>query len=269
MSMRLEHNIFHSDLFLYSYEVDPFYHAKLAYYFQIAQEAASYHSRMLGCDIPSLQKKDKTWLIVRTHMAIARYATWPEEFSIETWAQKPWKLYFPRGTVATDAAGKELFHSMSQWVVMDLKTHHPTKPKEIVDAFGEPAGISFYSPDLGVRQSFETATITTQQTLSIPILYRDTDFNKHVNNVSYVSWIMESLCDDFLNAYKVSNIDISYLSQTYRHDTITIRTGSLMPDPSHPGEPGYVHEIVRDNPDGSHTPVCTAYTRWTPRALIV
>ena len=68
----------------YSYETDRFFDARLAFYFQIVQEAAGNHSAVRGCSIPTLHEEGKTWVITRSKIEVHRYSHWPEQLHVET-----------------------------------------------------------------------------------------------------------------------------------------------------------------------------------------
>src|SRR5690554_5289778 len=91
-----ERNVAHSTFATYSYETDCFSDARLAFYFQVVQEAAGTHAASRGCSIPEMHKEGKTWVITRSQMEVFRYTRWPEVLKVETWAQEPIRLHLPR-----------------------------------------------------------------------------------------------------------------------------------------------------------------------------
>jgi acyl-ACP thioesterase len=263
--MSLSPPTFTSDLTLYSHQVDPFYHAWLSYYLQLIQEAAGLHAYQLGMSIPHLRRQGMTWLLLRTSLSISRYASWPQGLTVTTWPQKPWKFYFPRATIANDEHGNELFKALSQWMVIDLKTRRPARDPVFANNF-DGVGIPYeLDPDLGRQRPFDES-MEHMEPYNPRLLYSDMDFNGHINNISYVNWLLEALPHQFRDAYKVASIDISYLAETHRDDHIVVRTCIESPQGLTTEEPRLGHVIERSNPDGSVQAVCLAHTVWKLRS---
>lgn len=266
-----EQQVFTQDITVYSYDIDRHFHAKLLYYFQVLQEAAGYHAWLKGKSVYHLQQEGMTWMITRTKLTIDRYAVWPERLTLETWPQDPYKLYAPRGIKLKDRAGNDVLHSISWWVVFDLEKGRPIRPQAVVDALPSPPKDDtehYYDPALPKRRLYDES-ITTLATYKPIAHYYDTDTNYHVNNVSYVDWILRSLPDEFMDAHAVAEIDVSWLQQTYRDDDITVYTGSSDSHAMDREEANLLHKIVRHEPDGSETEVFVAETWWKPREEMV
>jgi len=263
--MRIENDIFTNDIELCSYDVDPFYHMHATHYFRIMQEAAGAHAYTCNAGIPHLREEGRTWLVTRTSMTIDRYACWPGSIRVETWPQKPWKLYFPRVTRCWDQDRHLLFRSLSLWVVIDLNSHKPLKPDLIADRLRAPTIADEINPDLGRRTTFEQDSFAGIITHVPTIRYGDNDFNLHVNNVAYLEWMLDSLPFSFRDSHTIREVDISYISETYRDDTILVRTGLSNPQALETREPQLAHEVVRILPDGKEQQVCVAKTTWRER----
>ncbi|MDY0243922.1 MAG: thioesterase, partial [Sphaerochaeta sp.] len=97
------------------------------------------------------------------------------------------------------------------------------------------------------------------------ITYLDTDRNLHVNNISYLTWALESLPSDFRNRCKATEVDVSYLRQTFLEDAVVVYTESKDPDALQKDTPLLHHRIIRKEEDGSETVVWAGSTRWKRR----
>jgi acyl-ACP thioesterase len=263
--MNITNGIYTDDLQLDSYEVDPFYHAHTAYYFRVMQEAAGAHAYHRGLSIPHLQKEGLTWVVTRTRMRIAHYVTWPNTLQVRTWPQQPWKLYFPRVCRLFDHEGTALFESLSHWVVMDLERQRPVKPTSISDRFEIVDTEETVDPDLGKRVVFEAGMFEQIIAHEPKILYTDCDFNRHVNNVRYLEWMLDSLPFTFRDTHLATEVDISYLAQTFRDDTLLVHTGVKSESVFNDEQPVLFHEVVRISKEGERQQVCVASTTWTDR----
>lgn len=266
-----DNNVYESDFTTYTYNTDAHYHARLEFYFQLLQEAAGHHAALRGCSIPELNKEGRTWVVTRTKMKINRYTVWPEQLFLETWAQPGHKLHFPRATRVKDSQGKQILEAMSWWAVLDIEHNfRPCKPQEITDRVGTPIddGEHYFDPALGRRTSYEEAQAQDLFSYKPQIRYLDTDFNRHVNNISYIDWMLDSLPVAFRDKFKVSEIDVSWIHQTFREDDITVYTGATDPQTFEKETPQFFHKIVRTEPDGSESVVWEATTTWRTREAL-
>lgn len=263
--MHIENGIYHDTIALGSHEFDPFNSAHPTSYFQIMQEVAGAHAFHKGVSIPQLHSMNKTWVVTRTRMKILFGASWPLSIRIVTWPQAPWKLYFPRVCRAWDTNGNELFESLSHWVIMDLEAQRPVKPQQVENLFGSSEREGDMDPDLGRRVSFPEESYPEILTYEPKILYSDNDLNMHVNNVVYLQWMLDSLPFSFRDTHVATEVDISYLAQTFRDDTVVVRTALVEKDILTTGQPQLFHEVRRILPDGKSQAVCVAKTNWRTR----
>ncbi|MDY0290448.1 MAG: thioesterase [Sphaerochaeta sp.] len=263
-----EHNRAHSQFTTYSYETDCFFDARLAFYFQIVQEAAGNHAAVRGCSIPTLHAEGKTWVITRSKIEVHRYTHWPEQVLVETWAQQPIRLHLPRVVRSFDEGGAPVFTAKTYWALIDLERGRPCRPATMSERIGSPPVEMQMDLSLTGRRTYEDSQCTTLVSYKPKIQYLDTDSNQHVNNISYLNWALESLPSEFRNRAKVAEADVSWIRQTFSGDDLTVFTGS---EDEHVlrGEEGLLyHKIVRSESDGSVTPVWEGTTRWESRAAL-
>jgi acyl-ACP thioesterase len=262
-------NISHSQFTTYSYETDSFYQARLAFYFEMIQEAAGHHAACKGCSIPDLNREGKTWVITRSSVVVHRYTVWPETISVETWAQEPIRLHLPRIVRGFDEAGNPVFTATTYWAVLDMeKGGRPCRPATMVERIGLVPKERFLDVNLGLRKTYDESGCVTLSKTEPEIKYLDSDSNRHVNNISYLNWALETLPDAFRDRLKVSKIDVSWIRQTFSGDKITVYTGSLDAKALEADNPVLFHKIERTEQDGSKTIVWEGISSWEPRKEI-
>ena len=262
------HNVAHSQFTTYSYETDAFFDARLAFYFQIVQEAAGNHSAERGCSIPILHEEGKTWVITRSKMEVHRYTHWPERVCVETWAQEPIRLHLPRVIRSFDEQGEPIFTAKTYWALIDLERGRPIRPSTMVERIGLAPQEMQMDLSLTKRLTYEDSGCTTLVSYKPKIQYLDTDSNLHVNNISYLNWALESLPSEFRNRAKVAQADVSWIRQTFSGDDITVLTGSEDEKILFGDEGLLYHKIERKEKDGSKTTVWEGTTRWEKRASL-
>ncbi|MFA6844168.1 MAG: acyl-ACP thioesterase domain-containing protein [Sphaerochaetaceae bacterium] len=266
-------NVLRMRFMTYTYETDPHYNARLAFYFGIVQDAAGLHAACRHLSIPELQEQGKTWVILRSKMKILRYTAWPEDVLAETWAQQPLGFHMPRVVRGYDEQHKPLFEAMTQWAILDLQHNfRPVRPQEITATLGIPSendNAHYINPTLEKRIQFEASGSKVIFTYSPIIHLLDTDGNHHVNNISYLNWVLDSLPNGFRNDYKVDEIDVSWIRQTFLGEHVRVFTGSPIEKVLEQEEPLLYHKIVRTEEDGSETIVWEGMTHWKKRSLLV
>ncbi len=261
-------NVASSAFVTYSYETDCFSEARLAFFFRIVQEAAGNHAYRKGCSISALQKEGMTWVITRTQIEVSHYTKWPEQIEVETWAQAPIRLHFPRVIRACDATGKPVFRAKTYWAVLNLETGRPIRPEGMVERIGTPplADLEHHENlELQRRLTYEESKSITLVSYKPSIAYLDTDRNHHVNNISYINWALDSLPSSFRDRCKVKTIDVSWIRQTFSGDDLTVYTGSADPKALFSDEPTLYHKIARKEKDGAITIVWEGMTEWKIR----
>lgn len=261
-----ENNIATSAFITYSYETDCFSEARLAFYFQIVQEAAGVHATLRGFSLPSLHKEGKTWVITRNSMEVFRYTAWAEVIKVETWAQEPIRLHLPRVVKGYDNLGNTLFIAKTHWAIIDLDNGRPCRPMDIALRMGlPPASDAAHNLDMTLPRKQDEQELELLSSYKPIIAYLDTDRNLHVNNISYLNWALESLPSSFRNRCKVSSVDVSYLKQTYLEDDLNVYTYSKDGTALLTDEPTLEHRILRTEKDGGTTLVWLGTTNWKRR----
>lgn len=250
-------------------ETDPHFQARLGFYFAIAQELAGLHSAWARLSLPETLRMGKTWVVLRTRIHVNRYTNWAEDVMGETWIEPPKGLHFMRCIRGLDEDDKTLFEGISTWAYLDVANQRPIRPGEVIDDFPAPLETDtrhVYPFELPHRAPMWGSSDPRELYSGSPVInLTDTDGNHHVNNLSYVSWSLNVLPHSFLMAYKVRDIDVSWIKQTYLDDRITVHAGSVQEDPFHQEQPELFFKIVRHEKDGSQTIVFEGYSQWEKR----
>jgi acyl-ACP thioesterase len=263
--------IYREDFRNYTYNEDTYLTAKLSWFFELTQEMAAFHGYSKHCSIPEFHKLGYLWVITGEHMIVDRYTNWLEPVHLETWVQEPNGVFVPRTVRATDINGKRIFEAHTFWAILDIKTFRPLSPSRILDRIIGPKDNPKY-PSHCDSQKRASKLMAREENLKelfvsdLPVTYGMTDSNQHVNNVSYINWILSALPNDFRDAYKVKDINVSWLKQTFLSDQIHLHTYSSQINPYEQDKPSFYHLIFKKEKDGSETKIFEARTEWRHRA---
>jgi medium-chain acyl-[acyl-carrier-protein] hydrolase len=88
------------------------------------------------------------------------------------------------------------------------------------------------------------------------VRFRDLDINQHVNNTSYVEWILESIPAAVKKDAVLSELEINFLAESFVHDRIIANCMSQGPN-----HRLYHHGLYREQ-DGQE--LVRARTVWQP-----
>lgn len=187
--------------------VDPFGRVKPSVILYFAQEVAGGHCVQLGLDWETLAKKGMFWAAIRHKVSVTRLPMRGETITVETWPMPTTRVAYPRAMAAYDAQGKELFRSVSLWVLMDMENRAMLLPgKSGVEVPGIVRGGELDAPaSLNPRELTEL----TYRTVG----YTELDRNGHMNNTRYLDWVADLLPSTFHSGHPVREFTVCYLSE--------------------------------------------------------
>lgn len=269
-----ENNVFHDTYLINSYDVDQNYRANLSLFFKLVQDVAGNHAYLKGCALPHLNKEGKTWVVTRSVLDIFDYPWWPEYVDIETFPLQYSGYLAPRGTFISKQGGGELLaRCFSNWCILDIEHgHRPVKPDFLTQRLGlvnpEAERYRIGSRRDKIDSYDDIENIRCLNMRKAHMSYTDSDYNGHINNISYLNWIISGLPASFLKDHLASHVDISWLKETHLDDELAVHIGSADAGALSGcnDEVRLYAKILRHEEDGSETCVCTACLDFRPIA---
>lgn len=261
--MKIQDNIYSDTYQLHTHQADPFLTAGLPFYCRSVQEGAAAHALYEGCANTDLHAMGKTWVLSRLKLSIEKYVTWPSAINFKTWINSPFRFFAPREARGTDEDGNELFRSMAYWVVIDLEKRRPEKPGIINDFIGLSEDHSLWTgttlSKLPADQDLEASSIYKPQ-----LMYRDIDSVRHINNISYIEWILESFPLEYKTDYKPCDFEINFLAESFLGDELVIYTSR----DQNGSEDTWQHTIMKVQGD-VQIEACRARSIWKKREFML
>ncbi|MBO7251542.1 MAG: hypothetical protein J6V25_02825 [Oscillospiraceae bacterium] len=188
-------------------EVDCFGRLKSSMILLFAQQIAGQHCLKLSVDYDTLAKQRLFWAVTRHKVQITRLPVRGETIRIETWPMPTTRVAYPRSMVAYDQQGKELFRSISIWVLMDLDKRSMVLPgKSGITVDGTLLG-----NELAVPGGLSAKNLTNSR--SRTVCFTDLDRNGHMNNTRYLDWISDLLPSAFHAEHSIREFTVCYLSE--------------------------------------------------------
>jgi acyl-ACP thioesterase len=162
---------------------------------------------------------------------INRRPKYGEIVTVSTWPRGGEKLFALRDFDIRDAADNQVVKARSCWVIIDLEKRRPLRPQAVMDTMPLNEGKDALLPDrtlaLAIEQRPSLERIAERQAL-----YTDVDFNGHVNNVTYIRWIEDTLDSSLLEKAVNIRLDINYLNEVLTDEITEIWSEQIVDESS-------------------------------------
>ena len=215
-----ETNIWREDYRIRSYEVDCRNRLSILSMFSFMQEAASRHAAALGVSIQQLLAENYTWLLSRLKIKIAAYPGWNDQIQVNTWPSGTQQLFALRDFKMNGADNQKIAAAVSAWLVIDLQKRRPVRIAPFVERLKPVEGNHVLKDRLDKLPGLSNPL----HEKSFVVRYSDLDINQHVNNVSYVEWIIESIPARKRIDAVLTGLEIHYLAEAFYGDIVISRS---------------------------------------------
>jgi medium-chain acyl-[acyl-carrier-protein] hydrolase len=208
------HNFqFEKDFEILSFQIDPNGKLRWASLADMMQEVAWKHadSRDFG---QQLFEKGYMWVLSRFQIKVFELPSWGQRIKIKTAGRGINKLFALREFEVEDAKGNVIAKAMSAWLLLDIKSKRPQRPRQVL-----PAELFEDNPEPSLLPDKVNLPPFLEPSKSFSVNYSDLDMNNHVNNVSYIRWI-EDFC--FEKEIKFEELLINYISEAVIGEEILI-----------------------------------------------
>lgn len=210
---QIEYNVKYS-------EVDSNYLMRLDHVVTHFQDITGLHSNEMEIDGKTLlEKSNAFWVLTRLKMRVHRFPEFEETVQIETWPTMAKGVRFDRDyKISKD--GMPLISCISEWCTLDYDTKKPRRVDTIHYPHTMPHRLdrSDAGPIIRFKESVDKTNINHTYRSS----FIDIDTNKHTNNIAYLRIILNCFSPDEFAELTIDEIQVSFLSQTFYGDEITI-----------------------------------------------
>ncbi|XP_015892448.3 oleoyl-acyl carrier protein thioesterase 1, chloroplastic [Ziziphus jujuba] len=207
----------------------------------LLQEVGCNHAQGVGFSTDgfatthTMRKLNLIWVTARMHIEIYKYPAWSDVVEIETWCQGEGRIGTRRDWILKDhATGQVIGRATSKWVMMNQETRRLQKvnddvreeylvfcPREPRLAFPEENSSS-------VRKISKLEDPAQFSRLGLVPRRADLDMNQHVNNVTYIGWVLESMPQEIIDSHELQTITLDYRREC-QHDDVVDSLTSVEP----------------------------------------
>jgi acyl-ACP thioesterase len=214
------------------------------------EETAADHCAHIGKSVYDLQKMGIGWVLYAGCYLMNHYPVYRERIKIETWISKFRGFMGNREYRVMSEDGKFYGGFRGLWLYFDLEKRKPVEVDKIFYELWPIRNETAIDQEIIPRKkSIENPDITK----SFTVRRYDIDSNKHVNNVRYMQWLMESIPDLFFEKAELKSIQGTFLRETFYNRHVNSECKIISPDE-------LIHSVTEKE---SGLLLATANTRWT------
>ncbi|KAJ4897559.1 hypothetical protein Rs2_24353 [Raphanus sativus] len=183
---------------------------------------------------PTMRKLNLIWVTSRMHIEIYKYPAWGDVVEIETWCQSEGRIGTRRDWILKEVAtGEVTGRATSKWVTMNRVTRRLQKISD--DVRDEHLMFCPKEPRLAFPEEENNRSLKKIPKLEDQAQYSiiglkprraDLDMNHHVNNVTYIGWLLESIPQEIVDTHELQVITLDYRRECQQDDVVDSLTTS-------------------------------------------
>ena len=232
----IEENILRRSYAIRSYEVNAGGRLSIPSVFNLLQDAASSHALKLGVSVPQLLAGNHTWVLSRIYLKMNQHPGWGDTIQIHTWPSGIQRVFALRDfDIRQDDC--TIGSCVSAWIIIDAASRRPLRPTSFARQLNPVDRQHVLDHPLGKLPVLETTKIEKR----FSVRYRDLDINQHVNNASYIEWLLECIPGMVENGRCLSELEVNFLGEALHGDRVLARC-------CHQDEQGmrFSHDVLRE-----------------------
>lgn len=205
----LSHEIDH---FIPSYESDAFGRWRPDHIFRVLQEVGGAHSEILSVDRDTIiDSIGCVWMLARVALEVRECPSMFDTVHIKTWHGNANRITYPRYFAVTNSQGEEIVWLTTSWVLVDTDTRRMVLPNKAKLTF--PAALEI-EPKLSEPNKPRIDRSSECREFFRETLYCDVDINHHMNNASYISWLMDVYPFSWHENHLIKSLTVGYSSES-------------------------------------------------------
>ncbi|XP_071689309.1 palmitoyl-acyl carrier protein thioesterase, chloroplastic-like [Rutidosis leptorrhynchoides] len=197
------------------------------------QETGVNHLKTIGLlsddmnSTPKMSTHNLVWVVTKLQVEVDRYPTCDDIVQIDHW-----KSFFGKNngcgtwSFRDYQSGEILVRASSNWIMMNKETRRLSKFPDDVRAELTPYFVDTPSP---IQENIRKYTKIDENDIvhvrnGLTATRKDLDMNKHVNNVKYIGWILESVPDWIADNYELGSMTLEYRRECTKGSVLQSQT---------------------------------------------
>jgi acyl-ACP thioesterase len=212
----MQANIWKDTFRIRSYEVDCHGRLSMLSIFNFMQAAASSLADALGVSLQQWHLENYTWLLSRVKITMTLYPAWADDLTVLTWPAGTQRLFALRDFQFKDQKDFSVGGALSAWLIIDTHKRRPVRIAPFIKRLKPVEGDHVLPGSLEKLQPLDSHDVERK----FQVRFRDLDINQHVNNTSYVEWILESIPATVKKDAILSELELNFMAESFFHDRI-------------------------------------------------
>jgi len=202
-------NYFEKNFKLRYFEMNKYGEASPTTILTLLEETAAEHCYHIGNCLYSLEKQNIGWVLLSGVIDMERYPKYKENITIRTWLSKYSLFKGYRENLIIDESGNIIGRAKGIWAFYDIEKR---KPSPVFEEIKSKWGLN---PEISKEINLEKIKTETagEPKEEFNVYKADIDSNKHVNNIKYFHWLVESLPEEILDNYYLKIINARFFSE--------------------------------------------------------
>lgn len=210
-------NYFEKQFKLRYFEMNKFGVASPTTILTLLEETAADHCYSINHSLYQLKEQNIGWVLFSGVMQMDRYPCYKEKITIRTWLSKYSTIKGFRENIIYDEQDTIIGRAKGLWVFFNIERRRPTP---IFDSIKEKWSFcNEESINYNISKKIK-AVENSDNELKFKVNRYDTDIIKHVNNISYLRWVVESVPNEIIDNYYLYSIDGRFISEAHYEQTI-------------------------------------------------
>lgn len=199
-------------------DIDEDYNCRLTSIMDFLGDIALVHGEDGGIDFIEENKNGIAQVYLDCKVKINRYPKYREKINLSTYVESMQKFYATRKYIAKDSNGEIVFEAIALAVTIDMKKRRLTRiPERYYEIYGVEKK-AFAKPE---RLNIEEVNHIAKEKV-FKIRDTDRDSNRHVNNVRYIEWALNTLDSEELLGYEIAEMNIKFEKEMQKEVDVKI-----------------------------------------------
>lgn len=180
----------------------------------LLQETASYHANELGIGVDMMREMGMFWALYRFSVRLEKYPKIGEQIKIDTWVSSVKGPFSEREYHIFLKDGSHIGGASSLWFAVNEQSRKPQSVEHMRKD----------TPIYKGRKGLENKPIKIPENSGaeldnqVNLGYGDFDHNRHVNNVRYIQWLIDSFPISKFHSHEIEGIDVNFLGEARENE---------------------------------------------------
>lgn len=227
-------NYFDKQFELRYFEMNEFGIASPTTILTLLEETAADHCDSINYSLYQLEEQNIGWVLISGVMQMERYPRYKEKITIRTWLSQYSTIRGYRENIIYDEQNNIIGRARGLWVFFDIDKRRPVQIFD--DIMKKWSFCNVESIDHNISKKIKAVDNADYQS-KFKVNRYDTDMNKHVNNIRYLQWVIESVPEEIVDNYYLHSIDGRFIAEAHYGQTVISLTKNDTKDKS------FIHSI--------------------------